>query len=322
VKKNSPKLKNLFIFFAFIITLIAITTVGYYRYMLSPANPRDDRNLRITIAKGESVSEIARNLESDGIIKSSDFFKLYIRLNGLTNSIQAGEHLVSPSNTLQEIIYLLGTGKSDVWVTFPEGLRTEEVIEIIENQMSIDATEASFKGLEGKLYPDTYSFPIDADAEEIIQVLTDNYENKISPLRSDIVKTGLTEDEVISLAAIIERETLSDEEKPIVAGILLKRMNSDWALETDANIQYIIGDESEWWPIPTIEDRKIPSPYNSYLNLGLPPTPIANPGIESIKAVIYSEPSDYWFYLHDKSGNIHYGATLVDHNINIEKYIR
>lgn len=135
--------------------------------------------------------------------------------------------------------------------------------------------------------------------------------------------------EIITLASIVERETKTDEERPLVAGILIKRLKDGWPLQVDASVQYavatknckVFGAECKWWPILSKEDMSINSPFNSYKFKGLPPHPIANPGLSSIKAVIYPKESDYWFYLHDKSGKIYFAKTTEEHKENIRKYL-
>ena len=145
-------------------------------------------------------------------------------------------------------------------------------------------------------------------------------------MREDAKKTGLTWNEVITLASIVEREGRSDEDRPVIAGILLKRLKADWPLQADATLQYVLGYqafEKSWWKKSlTATDKTVQSPYNTYRNPGLPPAPISNPGLASIKAVVYSKESDYWFYLHDNDGRIHYARTLEDHNSNIAAYLQ
>lgn len=323
-KKHAFSLKKLLSLICLFLFVCVFVAIGSTRYLLSAVDPSSTSSERFIISKGESVGSVANKLRNQGFIRSSLAFKLYVRASSLTNKIQAGDHLVSPSQSLPEIAHSLTSGQSDVWITIPEGLRNEEIQEIIESKLGMNRAELAplMSGKQGFFYPDTYLVPLSATPTELLSYLENNYNSKLAPLRDDIATTSLTEEEVVVLASIIERETLGDEEKPIVAGILLKRMSSGWALETDATIQYIVGTEEEWWPVPTLADRLIPSPYNTYLNSGLPPTPISNPAIASIRSVIFPEHSDYWFYLHDRSGNIHYARTLDEHNDNINKYIR
>jgi UPF0755 protein len=149
-------------------------------------------------------------------------------------------------------------------------------------------------------------------AHGLVTILHNNY----------LKKVGELDKQTLILASLVERETKGDAEKPVVAGILKKRLAQNWALELDATVQYALGKTGNWWPDTTLADRKVKSPYNTYLHPGLPPAPIGNPGLASINAVKNAEESPYYYYLHDKSGVIHYASTLEEHNQNIAKYIR
>jgi len=154
-----------------------------------------------------------------------------------------------------------------------------------------------------------------------------NFNSKVTPeIRAGIEAQGLTFDEGLTLASIVEREGRTAEDRPVIAGILLKRLKEGWALETDATIQYLLGYQSEqktWWKKAIFNsDKEIKSPYNTYKNTGLPPAPIASPGLESLRAVANPTPSNYWFYLHAPDGSVHYGATFEEHQENISRYLR
>ena len=149
---------------------------------------------------------------------------------------------------------------------------------------------------------------------EIIKKMWENFEEKTR---------GLTiTPQAVIVASMLEKEVRKAEDMALVAGIIYKRLKLGMPLQIDATVQYAVGSVDDWWPILTREDLEINSPYNSYKNQGFPPTPIANPGLASINAAKKPEESDYWFYLHDSSGQIHYAATLEEHNENIFKYLR
>ena len=135
-------------------------------------------------------------------------------------------------------------------------------------------------------------------------------------------KTVLSDEQVIVLASILEREVRTKKDRPLIAGILIKRFQNNWPLQADATVQYIIGNEKNWWPQNiTKAHLKINSPYNTYKHPGLPPAPISNPGLASIEAALRPESSSYWFYISDLDGAIHYANTIEEHNANIATYL-
>ena len=275
---------------------------------------------RFLITKGMSAGEIAKKLQREGLIKSELAFRIYVQVNDLSKNIPAGEYDIAPNLNLTGVINILLDGPSEVWVTIPEGLRREEIAEKMVAALKLTISESAIfekellnlsAGLEGYLFPDTYLFPRDITADKVVARLNGVFKQKAGEV---------TLQEAI-LASLIERETRGNQEKSIVAGIILKRLAAGWPLQIDATVQYAVGSKDSWWPILTKEDLGITSPYNSYTNQGLPPTPIANPGLAAIKAAQNPEESPYWFYIHDASGQIHYAATLEEHNLNIKNYL-
>lgn len=265
------------------------------------------------ITKGSSVAKIGSDLEKAGLIRNAIVFKFYVQLTNKQNKIQAGEFSLSPSLSLTEIVTELQKGPKEIWVTIPEGFRREEVAKRFKESLSRDSEfEKEFLNLtlgkEGYLFPDTYLFPKSASAQAIVNKMTSTFNLKVS---------DVTEEELI-MASLLERETITDGEKPVVAGVLYKRLRSGWPLQVDATLQYAKGN---WEPVYNL-DKEINSPYNTYKFTGLPPTPIASPGKSSIEAAQNPEESDYWYYIHDPKGQIHFARTLDEHNSNISKYLR
>ena len=250
--------------------------------------------------------------------------KFVVRSHHLDSKLQAGLFKLSPSQTPLEIALALTHGQLDRWLTIPEGFRREQIAELLAQNFHISSQQflQLTQDKEGYLFPDTYLIPVSAQPQQVVDLLLQNYHRQTQPLTTLFKQSSLTEKQVLTLASIVERETLSDQEKPIVAGILLKRLQHDWPLQVDATIQYILGKPGQWWPVPTLADRQIESPYNTYLHQGLPPTPIANPGLASIKAVLQPQSTQYWFYIHDRQGKIHYAVTSEQHQHNIQTYLR
>lgn len=315
-----------------------------------PPDPGAKEEKAFLIKKGQSAQMVAKSLKNEGLIRSELAFRILVQFSGKEKAIQAGKYKLSPGLTLGEIVSFLTEAPQEVWVTYPEGLRREEMaVRTIEALALENDTGRIFwdeflrasKDQEGFLFPDTYLFPHDIGAEVVVRKLTSTFGEKVSEeIISDVSQAGLTLKETVNLASIVERETLTEEERPIVAGILLKRLKNGWPLQADATLQYIVATQRcgsrdvratfdtcgtstfDWWEPPTLNVKELASPFNTYKNRGLPPFPIANPGLSSIKAVVYPQDSPYWFYLHDKEGKIHYAKTIEEHAENIGRHLR
>lgn len=326
--------------FIFFLLLLLLLVVLLWKNTTSAPNPRDSKPHDFLITKGQSVNGIAIKLQKEGLVKNSLAFKILVKVTGKDKKIQAGEYQLSPNLSLMQIANTLVSGPTEFWVTYPEGLRREEIALRTIKTLGLEGKEAQdfwnefllkSEGKDGFLYPDTYLFSKNVHAATVVEKLYSTFNNKVTPqMEADVRKTGMSLNQVVILASLVERETKSDEERPIVVGILLKRIKAGWPLQTDATLQYFVATKQcgsgylpdcEWWKPPTIADKTTKSPYNTYLNKGMPPSPISNPGISSIKAVIYPQDSDYWFYLHDSQGKIHYAKTIEEHNDNIRKYL-
>jgi len=318
------------------ILLVAVLAVFFlwWRWVNLPFNEQYTlAGQTFIVKKGESFSSVAFRLQDEGLIRSGAAFKLLGRMQDLEGKIQAGSFRLRPSQTLQEIIDFLTQGTQDIWLTFPEGWRKEEFARRLVSNLE-NFNQEEFLNLatnhEGELFPDTYLLPREASASAVSQLLQNNFQKKFD---EDLIKkanrAGLSQKEVLILASLVEREAKHEEDRALVAGILLKRLKADWPLQVDATLQYALAEnrclptsvDCDWWVTPTATDKKIDSPYNTYLYEGLPPTPICNPGLSAIKAVIGSQDSEYWFYLSDLKGKMHYSRTVEEHNANIQEYL-
>ena len=295
----------------FFLVLIFLGSVLYIKTLfLAPS--KDTKQVPFMINKGSSIALIGNNLEKAGLVRNGLVFRYYVQFTNTQNKIQAGEFQLSPNLSLVQIVDKLKKGPTEIWVTIPEGLRREEIA--TKFAITLNKDENFTKefltltvGKEGYLFPDTYLFPKDATATQIVNRMTGTFNQKIK---------DVTYQQLI-MASMLERETFADSEKPIVAGVLYKRIKNDWPLQVDATLQYIKGD---WKPVYSI-DKELKSPFNTYKNLGLPPNPICNPGLSSILAAISPEESEYWYYIHDNDAKIHFARTLEEHNSNIKKYL-
>ncbi|MBI4999169.1 endolytic transglycosylase MltG [Candidatus Gottesmanbacteria bacterium] len=299
----------------------------WWKISLTPVNPTSKTLKIFVVKKGEGVREIASRLKKEGLIRDQIVFFLLVKKLGIDQSLQAGDFRLNPAMDAQTIAQTLTRGMLDVWVTILEGWRNEEIALKFAQELFLPEAQFLQYAEEGYMFPDTYLIPKEATATAIVKILKDNFDKKFSQdLEEEALKNRLTKEEAIILASIVEKEASGEEDRGIIAGILLKRLKKGWPLQADATIQYILGyqpEERTWWKKSlTNADKKIVSLYNTYQNPGLPPGPISNPGLASIKAVVYPVDSDFWYYLHDQEGKVHFAKTIEEHEENIAKYLR
>jgi UPF0755 protein len=326
---NNPLLIITLIGIAFL-TLVGAGILGAFIWLQKPVDSNRAQPKPFLITKGQSIASIGSQLAQDGLIRSPLLFKFIVWKEGLANKIQAGRYEISPNSSTLEIATQLQKGKLDeFWVTILEGWRREEVAQAFAKAFSEqglafdrDLFLTNTKSLEGKLFPDTYLIPIDANEALVISLLTNTFEKKIALLEKSFASSSRTPEEILIMASLIEREARIDSSRQMVSGILWKRLDNAWPLQVDATLQYAKGTQNDWWPEPLAVDKNLNSPYNTYQNTGLPPAPIANPSLSSIQAALNPKDSEYWYYISDLQGNMHYGVTLDDHNANVDQYLR
>ncbi len=288
--------------------LLVLFAFFWWTVSLSAVNPKNSTPQKFVIVKGEGIRDVSKRLHDTGLIRDQVAFFLLVKYQlGIEKNIQAGVFSLFPSMTASEIASQLTVGTEDIWVTVPEGLRSEEILELL-------GKTGNWKEDEGKLFPETYRIPKDATEKSIHDLLRKTFDLKTANLKVD--------HQVLVLASLVEREAKFTTDRHLVASVLLNRLGLGMKLDIDATIQYIVGKPGNWWPKDlTLEDIKIKSPYNTYLNAGLPPTPICNPGLAAITAVLNPAKTDYLFYVSDKAGAIHFAKTPEEHNQNVAKYI-
>ena len=314
----------------FLLFLIVILGGGFYLYFKEgtlPVNQKEPASKIFVIQKGDSLSSIAKKLANEELIRNRIVFYLIIKNMGIDKNIQAGDFRLSTAMNVYQIAETLTHGTLDVWITLIEGLRKEEIAQVVSQNLGMPEVEFSKYGKEGYLFPDTYLIPREATAESIVQILKNNFENKFdAALKQKAKVKGLSEYETIIIASLVEREARLSEDRPLVASVILNRFKAGMKLDIDATVQYALGYqplEKTWWKKDlTQDDLKIDSPYNTYTNPGLPPGPISNPGLASIKAVVEAPETDYVFYVSDSSGKLHFAKTLEEHNKNVRKYLK
>ena len=219
------------------------------------------------------------------------------------------------------------------WVVIPEGLRKEQIAEILATELGWSDQEKSDwvtkytvmndDYIEGVYFPDTYLIPKDESGLQIAQRFIDKFNEQFAPYAEKFAAQNIKWTTALKIASLIQRETGSKEDMPLIAGIIWNRLLQGMKLDIDATLQYARGDTGNgWWAPITVADKQIDSPYNTYLHSGLPPHPICNPGIDTIDAVLNPAKTECLYYLHDSNGQIHCAKTYEEHKANIEKYLK
>lgn len=325
-----------------LVGLILLSGFFYFYYQMAVGRKNYDGQgqAEFIITPGQRVYEIAENLKKDHLINSASAFKIYVKLNNLGAKLQAGYYHLPRNLSIKELVDILQHGKFDLKLTFPEGWRREEMAYNAAKQLGRESFYADFmnesKGLEGFLLPETYIVPRDVTAKELVRVMRETFDRKYSEIfRSLGPHKSFTKEEIIILASVIEREAKRDEDRPVIAGIFIKRLKNGWPLEADATVQYALASRVlpslsfskltnfDFWPKEiTLEGLKYDSAYNTRLHKGLPAAPICNPGALSIEAVFKAVETPYWYYLTGSDGVTRYASTLDEHNRNIGLYLR
>jgi len=312
-----------------ILAIFVLFIFGFFFWqgIYLPKTPFGEEKLFL-VEKGQSLFQIAEDLEKEGLVKNKFFFDLYILIKGAQRKLQAGEYFLSPSESIARIAGKIISGDiAKVVVTIPEGFTVKQ----IEEKLNL---KLPGENLEGFLFPDTYYLPVDVTPEKVVEIMTTNFDKKMAPFKEEIEGQGKTIFEIVIMASLLEKEVKTFEDKELVSGILWKRLENGMPLQVDATITYIkkttnlegprsFSEKGEAYGSRiSIEETKINSLFNTYKYLGLPPGPICNPGIDSIKAAIYPKNSDYWYYLSTPEGKTIFSKTLEEHNIVKEKYLR
>lgn len=329
----------------FLLIVVALgASLAWYGLSLRPVDTDADTHTPVTVQSGWSTSRIADELETQGVIRSSLAFRLFVRLHGDDGSLQAGKFVIRSSLSVAEIVDILHLGKGqELSVTIPEGFTVTDIDHLLARKGLIqtgallscaqtcdfstfdflpDSEGLAERGgkLEGYLFPDTYFVQTDGLVPKFFleRMLGAFRTNVVEGFSGDILISERSLHELVTMASLIEEETHTDEERSIVSGILWKRLDDGRGLGVDATVRYILHKPSA---DITQGDLNVNSPYNTRKFRGLPPGPIANSGIKSIRAALQPEDSLYWYYLHDKKGVIHYAETNEEHNINRYNYL-
>lgn len=306
----------------------------------------DPTPIQFTIREGETASTIAERLERDGLISSALTFRLLARIRGADAHLEAGQYELRRNMTASEIIDKLEEGRRLLTrITTIEGWRSEEMADLLDRRglarreeflsltrnaiFDYDFLADRPKGasLEGYLFPDTYDIRPGSTATDIVRMMLSNFGSRFdSSMREKAARSGLTIHQVVTLASIVEREAAVASERPTIAGVFLNRLEAGVPLQADPTVQYAVvgtapGTLPDYWKKGlSLADLQVESPYNTYRVKGLPPGPIANPGLASLVAVIEPAETDYLYFVAKPDGSHEFARTLEEHNRNVAKY--
>ena len=321
-----------FIFTAIICVLMVAIILGFGMFFTRPAQ-KDGIDQVITIREGMSLKEVAGTLKSKGIIINKDLFILWTRLLGNSRKIKAGEYLLNSGMTPARIIEILTKGIIITYtVTVPEGFSIEQIGNILDESGLADKNSfislayepgvikkygISGPSLEGFLYPDTYEFGKGLPPLLIIDVMVKRFREIIGPYMKRIEELGMKVEEVITLASIVEKEAGNAEEMPLIASVFLNRLKKGMRMESDPTVIYGM---NNFTGNLTRKDLLESTPYNTYVIRGLPPGPISNPGLASIKAVLYPAETDYLYFVSKNDGTHYFSVSIEEHNRAVWTY--
>lgn len=336
---------------------LELRVLGFYLRMQAPvieAPAGADATSRLfEIQPGEAAASVAARLQEEGIIQDADLFRLYMRYHGIDRRLAAGSFELAPNQSMPEIARRLQQARvEEIIVTIPEGLRAEEVADLVNVQGILDGEAflalvnggsasaqalgdysfipAGLSTLEGYLFPDTYRLPAPATPADLLTRMLDNFGQRVTPeVVASAGQLGRGMHQVVTMASVVEREATQADERPLIASVYWNRVSGACSAETggaylqaDPTVQYAAGRPGEWWwKPPSVEAyQQIESPYNTYLHPGLPPGPIASPGLSAIEAAANPAQTRHCFFLGTGDGRHVFAETLAEHQANIAQY--
>lgn len=315
------------------LAIVLIFLGGYNLFFIGDSQGRGE-DISFEVKTGMTTEDIAQDLQSHGIINNTLGFRILARLEGKDTKFKNGIYYFRVGMTNQSVLDQLVKGPANqvVRVTIPEGYTVEDIANLLEKENlvskedfckvakdfapyeymkpALDNKDIKYS-VEGFLFPDTYDFDKSYTAKQIMQIMVDNFDSKLSTeMRAQAKAEDLSIFKLVTMASLVEREAKFEEDRPIIADVFFKRLKDGMKLQSDATIQYALDEHKEEF---SIEDTKYESPYNTYLHEGLTPGPIGNPGLDSIKAVLNPKKTDYLYFVADKDGHNHYSVTYDEH---------
>ncbi|MDY3000816.1 MAG: endolytic transglycosylase MltG [Romboutsia timonensis] len=324
-----------------VISIIVVLILVFIFTQMGPYDKNNKKDIVVEIPQGATTNTISDILYKNKLIKNKTIFKISVKLSAQAQHFKAGKYLFNQTYSNKEIINDISSGKiynDGIKITIPEGSTSREIVSILVgknlgNEVSYEnlisnpeefydkfkfLKEEDITSLEGFLYPSTYYFDENSSEKEVLSAMLNQFDKVYTDKLIDRQKElKMTTEQVINLASIVEKEAVLDEDRPIIASVFYNRLRIGMPLQSDATIQYIFKERKK---IVTYKDLEIDSPYNSYKNKGLPPTPIASPGIESIQATLYPEKTEYLYFVAKMDGGNNYSTNYEDHLKYVKEY--
>ncbi|HSA78030.1 MAG TPA: endolytic transglycosylase MltG [Nitrospirota bacterium] len=322
------------IFSAFmLIFLIAISlTLAFAFFLVSPADKHGTEQIFV-VKEGESLKEVAEQLERARLITSTNLFVLWAKLTGRSRQVKTGEYSLSAGMAPIKILEKISKGPVVLHtITIPEGFSMEQIADLLaskglvqkqlflrlaQNPKTLGAYGVKASTLEGYLFPDTYHFSRGLDPSTLIDTMVKRFWQMVGPLRERADAIGMKLEDVVILASIVEKETGDSAERPAIASVFLNRLRQGMRLESDPTVIYGLKDFDGNL---RKHDLTRETPYNTYVIKGLTPGPIASPGLDAIKAVLYPAQTEYFYFVSKNDGSHHFSKTLAEHNRAVELY--
>jgi peptidoglycan lytic transglycosylase G len=312
---------RIFATFAALVALLlgVAIAVWYSMVFLDRSLPAD--SVQVVISRGSTFGDIASLLQERGVISNAIAFRLLARVQRDDTDVRAGAYAFAPHATAAEILNQLLTGGAQVatWVTIPEGFTAKQIAQRLQDEGigSASAFDRAFRGHEGFLFPSTYLVPLAATPAQVTRMFTDQFAKE---LPSDAAQRAralhVTVPQAVTVASLVEREAKIEADRPMIAGVIYNRLRQGIPLQVDATIEYALpAHKTEL----SLRDLRVNSPYNTYAHAGLPPTPIANPGLPSLEAALHPAKTDDLYYVYCGNGHHVFAKTLAEHQANVER---
>ncbi len=322
--------------------IVVVAAVQFGRNWVLPVNADDTQLVEVEIPAGTPVSEMGDILEQQGIIRSANSFSLYVRLKGVASNLQAGVHDLAPSMTLEEVVETLQQGAEEaglVKVTVNEGLTVDQIGDVIDKSTRYSKQDFldlmsnrefleklvqqypiltdSYNNanvryvLEGYLFPATYDMTSEDTLETLVTQMVDKTNEVLSKYQADIDASSYSLQDIMSIASLVEKEGVTTKDRKLIAGVFYNRLQANMPIQSDISVLYALGTHKE---VVTYDDLQVDSPYNLYLNTGLPPGPFNSPSEDAIVAALEPTASDYlYFYANIDTGEVFYTNDYEQH---------